>query len=488
MKKSIWLVVLLTIVSIGILGTAIVVMDQKKEVVLTERTLYGDKNAAQGLELELNVNSENRLHWNIRHQFGTGETETIFKFGERHAKDSPNWLWGDDEGIRVGLGMRSLTSMSNNNAERFASYYEDSGHKELVQKLVQGAIERTETGERHSELIYLKEYMDVYPIVMDSSYNIGEIDLNKFREYFQIPIQEQYGIRITIEKDENGTIRSISLNNGEMDNPQIENFTVKTENGCFFTFQEMNGNSRLFNISRLPAYGVYYIPYTDYISDTGERSENGKHLLSFEDMQVVYPMNSLIRLEQLALSRDKSHIYLLVQDCGILKFIAINAKTVQITQMIDLMNMPEGTSYAPFNLSYEYDDFIAVHTAGNKIFIIEKTEDGRFEHVLTADVQDILDMGVCCNWTSRAYYNHTEWKDEDSNTTMAWDGERLAITSFRWNNQYFCHFDLAVYDQSGLLYCGEYRNSLNFDQEINSYLSYKACRPDETDIWSLSWQ
>ncbi len=498
MKKSIWLVLILFILGTGILCAAAFIADAEKEVVLTEKTLYGDKSAVKGLQVEMNTNLENTLHWNIRHQFESGQTESRFKFGKRYAKESANWwMWDSGKGIRLGLGVPSMgslkTSYAGGAAGNFLKYYEEFGLGDVMEEIVEQAVKNAPAGTTYEEFFYLKDYMDVYPLTVDVYVLSGVGDVNGamtpervfsecFREYFQMPMQDGYGVTISIEKDEKGEIEMISLSDGESaDRPEIERFSVLTDKGCYFTFQERNGRTRLFDTSRLLEYGLYYIPY---------RVDGESKWMYFEDMRVVYPMDQQIRLEQIALSEDESQVYLLLTDRGMLKFAVIDVKTAQTEQIIDLVPVSESYYPEPLNSSYEYDNFIAVNVVGEdpQTLILEKGDDGRFEHVLTAHVQELLVLGSNYNWSTFGNNNITKWTDEISNTTMAWNGEQLAVASFQWANQYTCNFHLAVYGKTGLLYCGEYQNSLNSDHEVNAYHSYWSCRPDERDIWTLSWQ
>ena len=74
----------------------------------------------------------------------------------------------------------------------------------------------------------------------------------------------------------------------------------------------------------------------------------------------------------------------------------------------------------------------------------------------------------------------------NSNSTKAYDGERLAMC---WNRDIDeapysdCGFYVAVYDKTGLLYFGDYLSGLMTGRNANDYGYY--CNP--VDI-SLNWK
>jgi hypothetical protein len=71
---------------------------------------------------------------------------------------------------------------------------------------------------------------------------------------------------------------------------------------------------------------------------------------------------------------------------------------------------------------------------------------------------------------------------------MAYDGRRLAVSGLLINEtgQFeTCGFNLAVYDETGLLYCGEYASSLDTGGETDRYSD--RCVPDDYTPLALSW-
>lgn len=498
MKRSIWVVMVLFILSAGILCVTTVGVDMRKDdVTIEETTLHGDKAALEGLHLELNANAEDLLFWNIQYKPETGEIDTEFRFGPQYAKNAS--YRGIQHGIWFGLYPYTVTSMSSNvdNSSRitqFAQLYETEGFDDVVEQIVTGVAARTKNGETHAEYVYLKDYCEVYPLRVEISLPVGLGDsksgidpyvsfMQECREYFQIPVHEDYRLEFSVRKDEKGRIQEISLSDDMYQTQSyidVENFSLATEYGVFFAFQGRPGSSISLDTSMIQGeYGICYIPYVD---------NEGQRWAYFEDMRVIRELSKQKYLEQMALSKDGSKVYLLMQDADILEFVMIDAETAEIIQVIPLMSRKNGDIV---DLTYEYDNFIAVNISGDspRTLVIEKTEENRYEHVMTAQATDVIEKGVSVYRSYYGFNNELEWSDDLTNMTMAWDGERLAVAAFTEAYYYFpCSFHLAVYDRSGLLYCGKHINSLDVLRNSEMRGTSDLCRPDEVDTWSLSWK
>lgn len=498
MKRSIWIVLALFIISVGILCVTAVGIDMKKDdVTIEEKTLYGDKTALDGLHLDLNTSANDLMFWSTQYEPGTGEIDTQFRFGSQYAKGRS--FGRISQGIWFNLHPYTVTAMGTGTdnvsaIKGFAQLYEAEGWADDVEQIVTGIAERTKSGEEHAEYIYLKDYCEVYPLRVDVSLGVGVGNMEsngdpylsfaqELREYFQIPVHEDYRIEFSVRKDEKGRIQEISLSDDmfqEASYVAVDNFTLATEHGCFFAFQGRQSNQIPLDTSMIQGeFGVSYIPYVD--------NADGQKWAYFDNMKVVCGLDEDTYLEQMVLSKDGSKVYLLMQDEDMLKFIMIDAKTGDIVQTMPLIDRGMGDVV---DLAYEYDKFIAINIAGDnpRILVIDKTDSERYEHALTAAVTDAADMGARINW-SYVGYDETGWTDEGANTTMAWDGERLAVAAFDDRGYYFtCSFHLAVYDKSGLLYCGSHKNSLDILRNGSYGWSEDWCHPNETDKWSLSWK
>ena len=102
---------------------------------------------------------------------------------------------------------------------------------------------------------------------------------------------------------------------------------------------------------------------------------------------------------------------------------------------------------------WEYDDYVVMRFVGTeKIAVVERMADGSWRRAFS--VVDAMGLGY---EVYHQYGSAFDYKDG-----------RLAVVNNLYNQKYGlgepCSFYLSVYDQSGLLYIGEYQNSLDLSQ------------------------
>lgn len=87
MKKSIAIFVMIIILSVGIIVSGcLFVDDQTGEAVITEETITGDQAEAENLVVGFRADSSENLHWVNRYDYSTGQTTSFFKRGEMRKK------------------------------------------------------------------------------------------------------------------------------------------------------------------------------------------------------------------------------------------------------------------------------------------------------------------------------------------------------------------------------------------------------------------
>ena len=83
MKKSIIIFVAVTVLSIGMTVYGWTFVNGKVgEVTLTEETISGNSDMADGLTVGFRASSSDGLHWTNRFDYSTKKTESSFKRGE----------------------------------------------------------------------------------------------------------------------------------------------------------------------------------------------------------------------------------------------------------------------------------------------------------------------------------------------------------------------------------------------------------------------
>lgn len=88
MKRSIVIFLMTAVLSTGmIVYGCIFVNSTTGKATLTEESLVGDSDAAEGLEVGFRADSGSELHWVNTYEYGSGETDSDFKRGEMAVKE-----------------------------------------------------------------------------------------------------------------------------------------------------------------------------------------------------------------------------------------------------------------------------------------------------------------------------------------------------------------------------------------------------------------
>ncbi|NLD20098.1 MAG: hypothetical protein GX663_07640 [Clostridiales bacterium] len=156
MKKSIIIFVTMTVLSVGMVVYGCVFMDsQIGEATLTEETITGNRDMADGLTVGFKVDSTDDLHWINSFDYSANKTDSSFKRGEMIKK--VDTLVYDD--IRF-TGWSTVPYCTQLKYDRLEGLQEKGIHafyNEIQQRVMKSGLE--EKGK-----IRLKNYLDFYPV------------------------------------------------------------------------------------------------------------------------------------------------------------------------------------------------------------------------------------------------------------------------------------------------------------------------------------
>ena len=83
MKKSIIVFMMMVVLSVGVVAYGVIFVESHVgEAVLTEETITGDCDAADGLTVGFRADSTEKLHWINSFDYSSGKTKSVFKRGE----------------------------------------------------------------------------------------------------------------------------------------------------------------------------------------------------------------------------------------------------------------------------------------------------------------------------------------------------------------------------------------------------------------------
>lgn len=416
MRRSLVIMLLLLVLSVGGLCLAHRRVDAAKDAVtLDETVLYGEKSSARGLVVDSSFQCDYRLFWNIRQTFGEEpEVRTAFAFSqaEKRAVQSRVYSGAMFHYVFGGYGASTTGSLA----------MEDESAP------VRDVASRTRAGEKHSELVYLKDYYDYFPILLDFDLPISiamDEDIRQsFADYFRIPIKSDYRVEITVEKNASGDVFCMGISSVAGSEMYLESESVITDTGCFFTLTCSGWDGILLDTSLIPGgYGIYYLPYAQGMQ-----------------IQTAFRVDpAQAKIVSLQASADKKELLLVTQEGGAYMLTILDAATAEPLCKMSLFDDGEN-----FWKLFIQDNFL-VAQSGSRLAVVTKSAYGVYTPEMTVDTVTAKEYGFSMAWDAAVDY----------------DGSHLAVAAFQ---QYkVCGYDLAVFDGNGLSFLGRYDNSLDID-------------------------
>ena len=508
MRKSLALFIVLLVFAIG--GTCYVsasLLMEKDNVQITETVVLGNKSVVEGVMVERNVKYDRYMRWNTTYVVGEEpECNTVYTFDEQgRLREEQNYRY---DGLELYTDVVRGHDLENADVEKLTG----------VNRAMKELFDETEPGQEKSTIIDLADYSDFYEyeITIDlpggvSYHFINQADieeamlryngnetyiaelkeqqyiLEKLTEFFKIPVIENHLYEIAVSKDTEGNLYGWSYgsaNGGgssgnvsmggtlsESDAFSLWAISVCTKDMCYFTFYPYTDDGQLVDTSYIPGgFGIYQLPF-----------DKEKGTIDVDSLKLVYQLEPK---EVLNLHYDEQRNTILLlghnENGSGYKMSAFDADTMELRQ--ELIFSERGYSFGDI---YFRDDFIVLGAADD-VVVLSVDETGYYQKELTCDVKQLT------NQTSVDYLDF-------SYLDFAWNGEKLIFagplndsTSYRYYQS--CGFYLAAYDESGLIYYGEYVSSLDAensytDSQYDPYYSYKhICKPMENDPIFVNWR
>lgn len=452
MRKSLVTFILLLVLAGYALNHANCLVNGGKDaVVIDEIVLFGEKSAASGVEVNFTTHCDYHLFWDTRYVIGEDPvTDTSFTFSQRprlpqQAEFFHIYLSNPfgDYGWEMSEGNRDLRS-------------------EKLYPPVQDVASRTNPGEEHTEILYIKDYYDYYPLTVNffvppTGFGVDVETHRIFDDFFKIPVYPGDSVAITVEKDKAGNIRSVGyrpVKGGAgyekyssdatymLSSPEtivgFETGSVMIDTRCFFTLSPQTPSGELLDTSLIPGgYGIYSFPLS---IDLG-----GNLVLKEADLQTVFSVDAeRAKIAGLELNVDKTQILLVTIQDGMYVLTVIDVSTMKELQQIQIMPAAVAGSFWRMHV---YDDFLVMQFGESSLALLEITETGEYFRKFIGD------------------YGHTQELHHTFGGPlgMAYDGQRLAVGGVKDGLGYNCDFYVAVFDDSGLVFVGHYEHSQDDD-------------------------
>lgn len=426
MKKS--FIAFLLVFALAMTALAVgggVLLDWQDDIVFTETTEFGQISAAEGLEIQVKMQEQDRLFWEST--FTVEETpraESNFTYLYHRAEQSReqvgNVIMPTDS---IGFGIEG-------------SNLELKTHEEgLMIKPVEDVAQRTAAGETRTETLYLKDYYAYYPIRLNLDvsygyfggiakrveYHTGFVDVS---DVFRIPIQDHVKVEVVVTKDLAGGLQSVRSNPASIESSfGVDYDGIVTQNAAYVALTDPGRNGPDYSQIQL-GYGLYHMPLV--VEDRGSHvGVEGLYNQLANIWPVDYPSAVITGVEKAA---DDSRIYLTTREqdgCWL---------TVLSTKDHSLMaQLPIGNMESP---GVRLDEELLVLTGYDRPLQ---------QHRIIA------------------YHMETweKWLDAelpvDQNHQMtypiaAFDGNRLAVADRKSG---FSSIRLLIFEENGLAYMGE---------------------------------
>lgn len=478
MRKAMILTLLLLILSVGgVCVTAANVYAAHDQVQLTERVSGGDRSAADGLTVRLSSTYENRLRWDTTLPLDSPDgVRTEYRFSARQVPEPYE---------RPRFGIFLYTELG-------PIYSSLDGNEPLsgVALAYQELAKTVGPGEKKNMEIRLRDYTDYYPlsVMLDFPGSYASFDavdeaygwdpepgtayyaLSKLRDYFKIPVLEETRWEISLGRSQNGAVNHVgsSLSDSSYDSFEMQTISVLTDDACYFTFDPHSANGAVMDTSEIPGgYGIYRLPYAE------ERHDENGHLVFGVDadgLETVYALDPEIHALYLHTDPEQGKLLLHAVENGKYMLTVIDLATMETLQKLELM---------------DYD----CASCSSTIF-----DEGSFIAVLAQDWEEPTGMAavIAVNDAGEYEFQYLCGLRADAalyylaQTALAFDGEKLAISDFLRDSGTSCSFFLEVYDASGLLYYGEFQNSLDTGYDPADYAFH--CLPYGSSAIALTWR
>ena len=475
MKKASIIVILLLILSIT--GTAFafnMVNAEKENVTLSEKTVYGDVSATEGLAVSRVYNYAWEAFWDVCHVLGENPATTSdFRFQLLQDKS--------EDAYTQYIELHS-------DADR---YWDDSDESQAsnyftgIDMAFEDFINEIGTENTGSKTVKLKDYYDYYPISGDydlleeydgwnepyylylqycmehkpSYVSYGDKDsmalYEFFNDYFKIPVLDEDIVELNIEKEYNPESDTDELNywfafNGY----EMETVSVVSDDACYFTFTTLSESGQIVDTSQIKGgYGIYMIPITETAS--------GSNIKTADVMQLsmVYPLDPSEQVFNMVVDENNSHLLLQSAKDGTYYITVIDLDTMKQIQKIDAGKvLPSSDTYTAIrelqseiacyeSCLYAGANYIVTVFNENSIIILAE-ENGLYQMEASIPIEE-YNFRFC-------YISSMDYRDG-----------KLAICCRFHSDDQTCQciietsFDIVVFDRSKLLYMGNYADTLS---------------------------
>lgn len=421
MKKRLMLYVALVLIAVvGLSSAALAGFLIQDDITIEAHTLSGDVSAAEGLALTVYAQRNSYLTWDTTFP-ATAAFQAVTDFTYH-----PNGVSFSQDAY-LHFSTASLNGATSTTLENLME--ERNRWSDFLIEPIRELARELAPGEEKTEAVTVADYWEIYPLTLylnlpnDSTY-YDEGETSFLTNYFHIPVPAELTVDITVSLDEDGECVQATINPTGEESYGFCSAELVTEQGIYLGLYSCEPGETVDFSHIQGGYGIYRIPLPQE-DDYALPVEDIENILplSAEDVEAVSllesPWDGII--EVFTVEQGTLRLRLLEEEtCTVIEDYWLDADTlptvVQTEDMLVLLFWEEDTQR----------------------FLAYAREDGQYR--LWLDTELPLE----------AYYL--------SSINAAFDGSRLALV-YPWGEYASVGTGLLVYDQSGLLYHGQYISS-----------------------------
>ena len=344
-------------------------------------------------------------------------------------------------------------------------------------------MQDTPDGEEGERIIRIADYYEYYPVRPELqlpnyhlSYAFGEIPQSGSMEqhdnmvlvyqaltnYLKIPVLPNEMMSINLTRNGAGVSGWGAGTGGSVRYDTWAKTTV-TDDACYFVVNNRATDDRVMDFSQVPGgYGIHMISYEYNPTEAGT-------MVDPDSLRMVYPLDEESWVVWLEHTKENDRLLLTTMDAsGETVLSVIECSTMKTLQEITLY---QGADVESFYMAVCEDDYVAIHSAGNRIILLEETSDGTYDLAIDITVENYQTVG---------YGFHT----------TLWDGEKLVLAcpwaQIDWKTGDNCGFGVGVYDKTGALFVAKYTSSL--DTKTYSPYAGENCFLWSEDPLHIAWK
>lgn len=461
------LVLLLSVCGVGVLAAD--VFEAHDQVVLTEKTVYGDRSKADGLTVQINSHYRSRLQWSTSLQIDDeAECKTDYSFSAKQRRTTRPVEYD-------GLNMNNYVMESLN----FRADEPQEGLWVEYKKL----LDETQPGQEGEIDVRLKDHMSHYPIGINLDFpnatlstdtltdreRLDELEalhgsevyaIQRLRDYFKIPILDDEYLSIHVRKREDGTQGGWGGGTSQYgDRYDMSDYSALSDTACYFTIETLTNDGKTIDTSEIPGgYGIYRLPY--HMEYDKQRKED-VGIIDADGLEMVYPLTPGIDIAYLSLNTAQTCLYLHTVEDGTYFITVIDLSSMEQMQKLELIHFDD----EPYWTIVDQDDFIVIEFNNTlELGVISKAESGA------------LTLEYICPMRPEGVDTFFLY-----NAAVDFDGERLVMAQqldIEFSNEpdyrdrTSCGLQVMVYEKDGLAFMGEYTSSLDTGEDWTDHAFY----------------